>query len=411
LGSACQEVGANRSASLLLAFIHTDPQTVRTAPQTSLTIISVITSSGAEPPKLDRYRNELAASLLGIKPSKVNTEGLLNLRRLAACAPDPEGDVPFLPTTRAVNVVKACQSWVLAEGDDEEMDEEVESAMLPIFIHLAPILQNVPGGHWGFMFDVVEGALERVSSAGGSQEPEADYDSDTLVQGDGEGAALVALARALRLVIVLEELSSRNKGLMAEWKERRTGILVLIRDLNLLSLGMLHNHHSNLTISSLFTFLGPDSTLTDPQSKCRELVLSVVQNLPPSLIDQDTLAKMVNLIEDPSPKVQKMSYKFLKVAAQKRTEYFIIEAGVDTEAIVQATLPTELLEILQSDRIFGYDADGEIDENALNVFGYLLGWMLVFDLFQDAVSFVRSHEYCLQLMVRLSVLQSQVELY
>ena len=148
---------------------------------------------------------------------------------------------------------------------------------------------------------------------------------------------------------------------------------------------------ARLTISSLFTFPGPDSTLTDPQSKCRELVLSVVQNLPPSLIDQDTLAKMVNLIEDPSPKVQKMSYKFLKVAAQKRTEYFIIEAGVDTEAVVQATLPTELLEILQSDRIFGYDADGEIDENALNVFGYLLGWMLVFDLFQDAVSFVCYH--------------------
>ena len=353
----------------------------------------MITSSGAEPPKLDRYRNELAASLLGIKPSKVNTEGLLTLRRLAACAPDPESDVAFLPTTRAVNVVKACQSWVLAEGnDDDEMDEEVESAMLPIFMHLAPILQNVPGGHWGFMFDVVEVALERVSNEGGGQEPEADEDSDTLVQGNGEGAALVALARALRLVIVLEELSSRNKGLMAEWKERRTGILVLIRDLNLLSLGMLHNHHSNLTISSLFTFLGPDSTLTDPQSKCRELVLSVVQNLPPSLIDQDTLAKMVNLIEDPSPKVQKMSYKFLKVAAQKRTEYFIIEAGVDTEAVVQATLPTELLEILQSDRIFGYDADGEIDENALNVFGYLLGWMLVFDLFQDAVSFVCYHE-------------------
>ena len=116
--------------------------------------------------------------------------------------------------------------------------------MLPIFVHLAPILQNVPGGHWGFMFDVVEGALERVSSAGGSQEPEADEDSDTLVQGDGEGAALVALARALRLVIVLEDLSSRNKGLMAEWKERRTGILVLIRDLNLLSLGVLHHHRS-----------------------------------------------------------------------------------------------------------------------------------------------------------------------
>jgi len=54
----------------------------KTAPQTSMTIIAAITTTGAEPPKLDRYRNEIAASLLGIKPQKANTEGLLALRRL-----------------------------------------------------------------------------------------------------------------------------------------------------------------------------------------------------------------------------------------------------------------------------------------------------------------------------------------
>ena len=193
-----------------------------------MTIMSVISASGAEPPKLDRYRNELAAALLGVKPHRANTEGLLTLRKLAACAPDPKGAVEFLPTPRAVNVVKACQSWVLSDDDeDEELDEEVESAMLPIFTHLAPILQTVRGSHWEFIFDVLEAVLERASSPG---EEEGEETKDL----DDEGSGLVALTRTLRLVTVLEELAKTNKGLMAEWQERRMRVLTTIRDLNVL---------------------------------------------------------------------------------------------------------------------------------------------------------------------------------
>lgn len=193
-----------------------------------MSIMSVISATGSEPPKLDRYRNELAAALLGVKPHKANTEGLLILRKLVACAPDPKGAVEFLPTPRAVNVVKACQSWVLSDDDeDEELDKEVESAMLPIFTHLAPILQTVRGSHWEFIFDVLEAVLERASSPG-VEEGEETKDLDD------EGSGLVALTRTLRLVTVLEELAKTNKGLMAEWQERRMRVLTTIRDLNVL---------------------------------------------------------------------------------------------------------------------------------------------------------------------------------
>ena len=198
-----------------------------------MTIIAAITTTGAEPPKLDRYRNEIAASLLGIKPHKANTEGLLALRRLAASAPDPDGDVVFLTSPRAINVVKACQGWVLADDGDEdgeEMEERVESAMLPIFMHLAPILQNVPGGPWAFVFDVLESVLERASSTDKALEEE---------EAGETGEDLIALTRALRLVLVLEELATRNKSLMAEWEGRRMGVLVVIRDLSVLGLSTL----------------------------------------------------------------------------------------------------------------------------------------------------------------------------
>ncbi|KAF8899801.1 hypothetical protein CPB84DRAFT_1780009 [Gymnopilus junonius] len=341
----------------------------RAAPQTSLTIISAITGTGVEPPKLDRYRNELAAGLLGIKARKANTEGLLTLRKLAATAPAPESDVVFLPPLRAVNVVKACQAWVLGDEDDEdeELDEELQSAMLPIFLHLAPILQNVPGAHWAFIFDVLEAVLESSSSAEEVEEDEVD-----------EGSRLSGLARALRLVMVLEDLAKRNKSLRAEWDERRVGILTMIRDLKVIG------SDSGESSSSI------------PRSACRELALSIVQHLPSSLIDHDTLSKVCHLIEDPSTVVQKMAYQLLKAAAKKRTEYFVIEAGVDTEDTVQAILPTELLEIVLQQVQYGDGNAGDEDDQAPSLFGHLLGWMLLFDLFQD-VSFKVKSSYIEQL--------------
>jgi len=127
------------------------------APETSMALVSAVTKYAPESPRLDRYRNELAAALLGISPRKANTDGLLILRKLAASAPDSESDFEFLPQPRAVNVMKACQLWI---ASDEDIDEDVESAMTLIFIHLAPILQDVPGAHWDLIFDVVENNLE-----------------------------------------------------------------------------------------------------------------------------------------------------------------------------------------------------------------------------------------------------------
>lgn len=140
-----------------LPFIHKSYGIFALAPQTSMAIVSAITEFAPEPPRLDRYRNELAAAFLGIKPSKANTEGLLTLRKLAASAPNPESDVVFLPQPRAVNIMKACQQWI---ASDEDIDEEVESHMTLIFFYLAPILQDIPGAHWDLIFDILENNLE-----------------------------------------------------------------------------------------------------------------------------------------------------------------------------------------------------------------------------------------------------------
>ncbi|TDL24483.1 hypothetical protein BD410DRAFT_785971 [Rickenella mellea] len=306
------------------------------APQTSMAITLAVTEYAPEPPRLDRYRNELAAEILGIPPSKANSTGLLLLRKLAATAPDPDSDVVYLPQLRAVNFVKAYQQWVTS---DEDIDEAVESEMTVILTHLAPILQNVAGSHWDLIFDMVENNLENCSF--------------------NDGTTLVMLARTLKLLLSIRELAETNKALRTAWQEREMPILILIRDLVAQSSG------------------SADPSV--PRSSCWGSALSIVQNLPTTLIDHDTLPKMCHLLLDPSADVQKMAYSMLQQAAKRRTEHLVVEAGVDTSGEATFHLPTELLNVL-SRALEGND-ESQVEYNP---FGYMLGWMIIFDLFNDA---------------------------
>ncbi|PIL27721.1 hypothetical protein GSI_10874 [Ganoderma sinense ZZ0214-1] len=295
-----------------------------------------------QPTRLERFRNELAAGTLGIPASKANTEGLWLLRNLAASAPDPESDIVFLPQQRAVNLIKACQQWITS---DEDLEEDVQSEMTLVFTSLVPILSNVPGGHWDLVFDVVENNLENATL----EDP----------------STYVSLSRTLQLFLVIEDFASSNKTLKAVWDERRSANLTLIRDIISLKLD--------------------DAKFSTPLSHCRELALQIVQDLPTSLLTRETLPKMCHLVTDGSVDVQRMAYQLLQEAAKKYTEELVVEAAVDTEDSVKSELPTELLDILQ--RTLNQE---EGEEYGQDWFGYILAWMVTFDLFTGASLKVKS---------------------
>ncbi|KAH9988778.1 hypothetical protein BJV74DRAFT_459602 [Russula compacta] len=315
----------------------------KNSPEIALAIVLCVAQFGSEPPRLDRYRNELAAGILGITASKANTDGLLLLRRLAATAPDPDSDVVFLPQPRAVNFVKACQGWVASDAD---IDEDVESEITNVFFHLVPILQNVPGTHWDFIFDLMENNLENAS-----------FEDD---------ATLTILWRTIKLIQVIQDQVLYNKALRVDWKQRETTVLTLLRD-----------------IVASEPKRAPAST---PRAVCREVALSIMQSLPPSLVDYTTLSKMSYLLFDPSTRVQQMAYELLRGAADKYTEHLVIEAGVDTDSVVKSLLPWELVSLLQQSLEI---VDIEEDPTS-RTFGSLLAWMIVLDLYTNASMKVKS---------------------
>lgn len=206
-----------------------------------MAIVHAVTEVAPEPPRLDRYRNELAASLLGVPPAKANTEGLITLRKLAASAPPMDSDVVYLPQQRALNVVKTCEKWI---ASDEDLDEEVESAMTWTFSHLAPILQNLEGSHWEFIFDVVENNLEvcRLSSLIKRAPAKMLMQNSTF----DDDATFVSLAHTLKLILVIKDLTLTNKVLREDWQTRRLPILKLVRDLASSRLGMQSKRFSRL---------------------------------------------------------------------------------------------------------------------------------------------------------------------
>jgi hypothetical protein len=79
-----------------------------------------------------------------------------------------------------------------------------------------------------------------------------------------------------------------------------------------------------------------------------ESTLSKVSRLKPPLHKLKQFVQMCHLVTDHSIEVQKLSYGILHIAARKRTEYLVVEAGVETESISESsTLPPELLDIVQ----------------------------------------------------------------
>ncbi|KAH7872118.1 uncharacterized protein C8R40DRAFT_1173854 [Lentinula edodes] len=344
-------------------------------------------------PRLERYRNELASSLLGVSPSRATSDGLRILLRLVlGTAPDVESEAEFLPVQRAVNVIKACQKWIEEGGDNDDASgeegeqiaetgdgmEELESAMTLTFYHLAPILQNVAGGHWQFIFDVVENNIEN-----------CDFNFTKSSSASNSSLQLITLARTIRLVGHIQDLAATNRSLRAEWSERKGGIMKGIRGMILLDRDAAEEEieaskrESNGRVETLD---GPRSV---PESMCHLLSSSTYSSVlyPPTNSHlSSSLPSFASSIHH-----DQLAYQILHKAAKKRTEHFVLEAGVDTEGKVKAQLPEELLVLLQQSVDLDIDVEkADIDgDREHEIFVYLLSWMLFFDSFVDTSMKVR----------------------
>jgi hypothetical protein len=86
---------------------------------------------------------------------------------------------------------------------------------------------------------------------------------------------------------VIQDQALYNKALRADWKQRETTVLTLLRDIVALEPSM----YSSVRAYVDLTIVLESAPASTPRAVCREAALSIMRNLPSSLVDHTTLSK------------------------------------------------------------------------------------------------------------------------
>ena len=292
-------------------------------------------------PRLSRIQNELASNLTSVKPSQASEIGLPLLRLLISSAPPLDSTEGILPQQRTIFLLRCLREWVMS---DEDLDEELDVRLAELFIYVLPIIQEVEGAHWDLIFDLIEANIE-ISSL---EEPESHN----------------LLYQSLKLFDQLMYLSSTNSKLTDIWYERR-------------SIAFEH-------IKTLFLSLNNDNYENSLSRKeCEKLLLKLVQEIPKSLISEDTFEPMINMLYNSSVDVQKVSYKLLSTLSKELVETVVVESAIERKDELMK-LPTIILEKLLNKFTLTIDDIQNSEQSRHDLFSTFLLWNVTFDHFSVA---------------------------
>jgi hypothetical protein len=129
------------------------------APQLALALILAVKPLLLDTKSFETAQNRLASAVTTIPANFANSKGIPALRLLIASAPPPDAPSVFLPQQRAVFVLRHVGGWLTSDEADD-LDEEIEYRLAQLYTALAPIVQDLSGGHWDSIFDLVESGLE-----------------------------------------------------------------------------------------------------------------------------------------------------------------------------------------------------------------------------------------------------------
>jgi hypothetical protein len=326
------------------------------APHLSEAIIYPAKSYVFDTPLYDRQRNDIVSRLASTVPPKANTEGLTLLRLAVAIAPPPESSMVFVPQQRVVFLLQGLQRWV---ASDEDLDEEINTRLAELFLHVAPLVQEMPGSHLDFFYDLIESNLEVSSSL--SEEP-----------------ALPTLFHSLKLLELLDELSVRNSLLRDVWKEHQESVVELLQPL-FKSLALSEGPSSSSRLSM--------SSVSVAKEMTAELLVGVVRQHQKAFQTDEYYATFCELLESPMREVQVAAFRLLAGSIRTNVRELVLESALEKEGDERprVTLAPAQLLVSASRRIdvTAEDLEEEV-ELSRQVMSYLLAWLAIFEHFEEA---------------------------
>ncbi|KAF2420769.1 hypothetical protein EJ08DRAFT_620568 [Tothia fuscella] len=299
---------------------------------------------------LSRYCNEIIADLDAFDISSNPEEGLQQLVLLNAILQNQDTIAGTVAKQRLVRFVRKVVGWL----DDETLDDKILAESCRVLCALLPAMSDMYGEHWsGILAFLVSFWTE--------------LDSLQLTAGS---ALIPALRASLSLYVIIRGLKNdeskkdedeRNDDLLEAWAESEQatgeGLLNMVK----LPREFPDEMHQPLRIFNMHLARQAD-----------RVSLKYLKNM------EDFYPQLYT----PSRSIQEAAYTLLHKGIPLKQEQVSLDAVLEKKA---ARLPDELLSlVLEAPTMKGLENASFERVMPLQLRGYLFGWMLVFDHFQNA---------------------------
>lgn len=309
-----------------------------------------------ETPLYERLRNQYAADLAGIKSHDAAGKGLEALRMLTDLAPPTDSSLPLVPQQRAIFLMQTMQAWL---ASDDDLPPELFVRLAQLFIHILPVLQDMPGNHLDLIIDVIEMNL-------------GDNDAK-------DGLGLASLYFTFVLLETLLELSERSITLREVWNDRRKDVFNALR---LVILKMAEE---------------PDVQQVGLRSNARllleEAAIDVLRFTPASLFSTD-LRQLVQLLQSPAlTTLPVVAYRLLAHNIREQVKELVVDAAVGASTLANEDQVPDEEDSTAKDAILKSPKKLQIPSeitavlespSSTNDMAYLLTWLVTFEYFEES---------------------------
>ena len=303
-----------------------------------------------------RYCNELVADLTPLDAEKLQESGLAQLVILNTILMYYEDAGETIAKPRLSRFISKAVGWLM----DEAVEDEVVAELYRMMFHLLPLVGDMYGEYWKNVLESIKSNLELVCEL-------PDANAPALVPSLHAALRVFGVLRRIKLSENSKEEDERNDDVIEAWNEYESQIN-----------------------TAMVNCLKVPRTVSDEQHQplmiFNELLSREISRIPTSkLSDAEELYPQ---LYSPSPAVQQAAYRLLHRYIPSRQEQISLDSVLEK---THARLPDELLSLILETPVAADLHEEDFERSTpLQLRGYLLSWLLVFDHFTNASHKVRT---------------------
>jgi hypothetical protein len=301
-------------------------------------------------PVVVRYCNELVADWTVLQVDDLQHDGFTKLVTLDAILNNYEDIGETIAKPRLSRFVSKAVSWLT----DESVNDDLVAEIYRILIPLLPLVSDMYGDYWKSILESIKSILELVSEL-------PDPNAPAIIPALHASLRLYGVLRRIKLSESSKPEDEQSDDVVEAWNDAESGINTAMINTLKVPRNMADEQHQPLMIFN--------ELLSREISRIPTSALTAIEELYPQLYS-------------PSPAVQQAAYQLLHRYIPSKQEQISLDTALDK---TNARLPDELLSlILEAPSASNLHSEDFERYTPLQLRGYLLSWLLIFDHFTNA---------------------------